>query len=225
MRIVICTPCMSGDVNLAFAISLSSTLKAIQRTEVLFLTNIGSSILHMARNTLVAQAMSLGADQIVFIDDDVSWPTAAFERLCTATGTIVGGVYQKKMFHPSGTPEMALSALPEGLVPNKHGLCEVDGAATGFLRIDRQVFEDMKPYVQKLQDDRLNEAENAELYEYFAFGKQIRNNFTYAHGEDFYFCKKAREAGHKTYIDPNIHLGHHLRGFKFDAKLKTVELL
>lgn len=217
---------MSGDVNLQFALSLTSTLKAVQKTDIIFLTTVGNSVLHMARNCLVAQAMAHGADKIVFIDDDISWPNSAFERLVTAEpATIVGGAYQKKMFHMSGKPEMAVSALDENMVPNGYGLIEVDGLPTGFLRIDRQVFEDMKPYVQKLSDDGLKPEEDAELYEYFAFGKQIKNGKTYTHGEDFYFCANARKAGHKAFLDPTLQLGHHLRGFKFDAMVKTMSPL
>lgn len=225
MKIGLLTPCYSGNVNVQFAISLTATLRAVQRSEVVFLTNIGSSLIHMARNTLVAQAMAHKCDKLFFIDDDVSWTTNGFERVVLAPVTICAGVYQKKMHHPSGKVEMAVSAMPEGLKPNQYGLCEVDGAATGFLCIDRKVFEDMKPHVQKIHDDSLTAEENAELYEYFAFDKLIKDGKTYVHGEDYRFSHKAREAGHKVYVDPNVHLGHHAGGVKFDAKLQRVDLL
>lgn len=225
MKIAICTPCMSGNVNLHFAMSLTATTKALKRTDMVFLTNVGSSILHMARNVLVAQALAQGADKIIFIDDDVSWTTNGFERLVTAPEHIVGGVYQKKPHNPYAPAQMAVSALPDGMVPNFHGLCEVDGAATGFLRIDREVFEAMKANCQKIEDDFLKPEEAKHLYEYFAFGKLIKNEKTYAHGEDYFFCHRAREAGYKTFIDPNIKLGHHHGQFKFDASLNTIDLL
>jgi hypothetical protein len=225
MRIAIVTPCYSGLVNLHFALSLITTIKGLKRADCQFFSNIGSSILHMARNQLVAQAMASGAEKIVMIDDDVSWTQNGFERLVMAPERIVAGVYQKKPGHPSAKPEMALSATADGLVPNMHGLCEVDGAATGFLRVDREVFEAMKPHCQKIHDDNMSKAECDELFEYFAFDKMIKDGKTYVHGEDFRFCHKARDAGFRTYIDPNIKLGHHLGGMKFDASLNTIDLL
>lgn len=225
MKIAIVTPCYSGVVNLHFAISLVATIKAMKRAECQFFSNVGSSILHMARNQLVAQAMAAGADKIVMIDDDVSWSTAGFEALVLAPERIVGGVYQKKPHNPYAKPEMAMSANAGGLTPNWQGLCEVDGAATGFLRVDREVFEAMKPHVQKIHDDGMPKNECDELFEYFAFDKLIKDGNTYVHGEDFRFCKLARTAGFRTYIDPKIKLGHHLGGFKFDAALQTIDLL
>lgn len=225
MKIAICTPCLSGEVNLAFSISLNATLARMQKTETAFFSVVGSSIIHLARCSLVAQAMEWGADKIVFIDDDISWRPQDFERLILAPEKLVCGAYQKKPFNVYATAEMAISALPGNLVPNDKGLCEIDGAATGFLRIDREVIEGMKPFVQKIHDDSMSAGQVAEFYEYFYCGKQIRDGRVYTHGEDFYFCAKAREAGFRTFVDPKIELGHHLRGFKFDAKLKTVDLL
>lgn len=225
MKVAIVTPCMSGNVNLHFAISLITTIKAMKKVECQFFSNIGSSILHMARNQLVAQAMAAKADKIVMIDDDVSWTNEGFERLILAPERIVGGVYQKKPHNPYAKPDMAMSANAGGLVPNWQGLCEVDGAATGFLRVDREVFEAMKPNALKIHDDNMPAHEVAELYKYFAFGSLIKDGHTYEHGEDYYFCHRARDAGFKTYIDPKIKLGHHLGGFKFDASLETINLL
>ncbi len=216
---------MSGNVNLHFAMSLVASMKAMSRVDAIFLSNIGSSLLHMARNTLVAQALAQKADKIIFIDDDVSWTNNGFERLVLAPEHIVAGVYQKKPHNPYSPAEMAVSVLPEGMTPNHNGLCEVDGAATGFLRIDAEVFEKMKAICPKIHDDSMKPDEIEHLYEFFSFGKLIKDGKVYVHGEDYSFCHKAREAGFRTYIDPNIRLGHHHGNFKFDAALKTIDLL
>jgi hypothetical protein len=102
---------------------------------------------------------------------------------------------------------------------------EVEGAATGFLRIDREVFEAMKPSVCKLYDPRTEPAEMEELYEYFAFGKMLKNNRTAFEGEDYNFCRKARALGYKTFIDPTMKLGHHVGQYKFGASLPPLSLL
>lgn len=225
MKIALCTPCYSGNVNLHYAMSLMATMKAMSRVDCIFLSNIGSSLIHMSRNVLVAQALAQKADKIVFIDDDVSWTNNGFERLVLGPQHIVAGVYQKKPHTPHAEPEMALSVNPGGLVPDFTGLCEVDAAATGFIRIDAEVFEKLKTTCQKIEDNSLHPDEAVHMYEFFSFGKLIKDGKVYVHGEDYAFCHKAREVGYKTYIDPNIRLGHHHGTFKFDAAMKTVELL
>lgn len=205
--------------------SLVATMKAMTRVDCIFLSNIGSSLIHMSRNVLVAQALAQKADKIVFIDDDVSWTNNGFERLVLAPQKIVAGAYQKKPHNPYVEPEMAISVMPEGLVPDYTGLCEVDGAATGFIRIDAEVFEKLKASCQKIEDDNLKPSEQPHMYEFFSFGKMIKDGKVYVHGEDYSFCHKAREAGFKTYVDPSIRLGHHHGNFKFDAAMKTIDLL
>jgi hypothetical protein len=224
-HIAICTPCGSGNVNLRFATSLMDTIKSIHQTDITFLTIVGSSVLHAARNSLVAMAMARGCDQIVFIDDDVSWTSAGFERLILHPASIVAGVYQKKLHHPRGEAVMAISALPTGVKPDANGLVEVDACATGFLRIDRGVFEAMKASSIKLEDEALNPHENAHLHRWFEFGVMEKDGKHYEHGEDYHFCSKARSAGFKSYIDPDIKLGHHHGQFKFDASMNKIDLL
>ena len=223
-QIAICTPCGGGNVNLHFALSLTATTKAFNHSDVTFLTLVGSSVLHAARNNLVAQALARGADNIVFIDDDVSWTPQAMERLLLHPERIVGGVYQKKPHHPHGKVEMAVSAMPGGLKPDHRGLVEVDGCATGFLRIDREVFEAMKTTSLKMHDDSLNDEENKHLHRWFEFGIMHRDGRAYEHGEDYKFAHKAREAGFKSYIDPDIKLGHHHGNYRFDASLNKIDL-
>jgi len=223
-QIAICTPCGSGNVSLQFALSLTATTKAFNKSDVTFLTICGSSVLHAARNSLCAMALSRGADHIIFIDDDVSWTPQGMERLLLHPERIVGGVYQKKPHNPYAKPEMALSALPGGLVPDHRGLVEVDACATGFLRIDREVLEGMKSTCLKLQDEGLNDAENAELHRWFEFGVMHRDGKAFEHGEDYKFGHKAREAGFRSYIDPDIKLCHNMGNYKFDASLNKIDL-
>lgn len=227
MKICVCTPVYSGLVNLQFMMSLMETIQRVKKSECMFYSIVGSSILPMARNSLVAKAMSWGADKIVFIDDDISWKSDDFQRLILHPVPIAAGVYQKRPHDPMAPPEMAVSSFPEGMHADHRGLIEVDGAATGFMRVDREVFEALKPCVVKLYDHRNNEdkAEAAELYEYFAYGKMLKDNRTAFEGEDFNFCRKARSSGFRTFVDPSIKLGHHVGQFRFGAHLTSNDIL
>ncbi len=228
MKIVIAMPSWRAEVNFHTLVSLMQTVTRVKQSQCEFIGNLGNSILPMARNQLVAEAMSMKADKIVMIDDDISWESQAFQRLVLAPKTIVAGVYQKKPHDMAGAmnPQLAVSSNPGGLIRDPlTGLVEVDGAATGFMCVDRSVFEDLKPFTQKIHDDEMKPEVVAELYDYFDYTHQIKNGHTYKKGEDFAFCQKARKAGHKTWIDPDIKLNHCLKGFKFGASLDMKELL
>lgn len=206
--------------------SLMETINRVKQSECMFYSVAGSSVLPMARNSLVAKAMAWGADKIVMIDDDVSWKSEDFQKLVLHPVSIVAGVYQKKQFTQGTTPEFAVSMLPGGMTPDWRGLCEVDGAATGFLRVDREVFEALKPSVCKLYDPSEPSGPVAdELFEYFAFGKMLKDDRTAFEGEDYNFCRKARGIGHRTYVDPSMKLGHYAGQFRFGASLPNMDIL
>ena len=207
-------------------VSLLETVRRISKAEVMFFGVLGNSVLPMSRNSLVAKAMAHDADKLIFIDDDVSWNSEDFQKLVLHDVKICAGVYQKRPYDPRAPAEFAVSAFPGGLQADHRGLVEVDGAATGFLRIDREVFETMKPSCVKLWDSRTHEGkEMEELYEYFSYGKMLKEGRTAFEGEDYNFCRKARAHGYKTFIDPTMQLGHHVGQFKFDAKLPPLSLL
>ena len=226
MKICVVTPCYQGTVNVQFLMSLMNTITRIKKSECMFFTVIGSSILPMARNLLVAKAMALGADKIVMIDDDVSWQSDDFQRLVIAPEKIVAGVYQKRPHNWQDQPEMAVSLFPTGLEVDDRGLAEVDGAATGFMRVDREVFEAMKASCVKLGDKSLEPDQERELFEYFQFARQQKDDGkVYLEGEDYNFCRRARALGFRTYVDPAIKLGHHVGQFRFGASLGVHPIL
>lgn len=226
-KLAILTPCYSGYVSYRFMLSLIQTITKVSSVELNFWTIAGMSVLPMARNQLVAKAMAWGADKIVFIDDDISWRPEDFKRLIVAPEHIVAGAYEKKRQDLKDPPSMAISQLPEGMKVGPNGLYAVDGAGTGFMRIDRCVFEDLKSKCVKLgmMEGEESPAVEAELYEYFMFGRLYKDNKTFLDGEDYNFCRKARDVGYKTYVDADIHLGHNTGPLEFNAKLETTKIL
>jgi hypothetical protein len=80
--------------------------------------------------------------------------------------------------------------------PNQ--VCEVAATGTGCLLIHRSVLQDML--------DRSGGSKNC------WFGFDIHTGDTgveWALGEDVSFCLRAREAGHKVYVDTTAQVGHH----------------
>lgn len=225
MKIAVITPCYSGMVNLQYMMSLLTTIQRVRKTECTFISCVGCSDLPAARNGLVARAMAQGAEKIVMIDDDVSWDSDDFPKLVLSPEKIIAGCYQKRPHHVGAQPEMAVSLWPKRLEADERGLIEVEAAATGFMCVDRAVFEAMKPNCEKYQDDSLKPDENEHLHMWFAWGWMEKGNGRFRRGEDYTFCEKARAAGFRTWVDPSIKLGHHVGQFKFGASLPQTNML
>lgn len=170
-----------------------------------------------ARNFLVK---SLTKDWLFFMDSDQTFAPDALKRLLSWNVDIVSGL----IFHRTGPPVPMFYkyewqqdrghyyrplTMPVGeylqrhrdlwkeakngaivLPPAEKGLLEIDGVPCGCLLVHRRVFEAIKE-------------------PWFQWGEGLTA------GEDFYFCRKAQEAGFKIYGDPSVicgHLSEYVRG-------------
>ncbi len=207
-----------GDVKDELFYSLMS-LRKPPGTLITKITNKGVDV---ARNEIVDK---MERDYIFFMDGDQTFPPETLERLLSWDLPIVSGLY----FKPYGKPvphvykymweeakkyekeedpadhfyltmvnevaaylakyhkDIAKGEIPTALLPpRKEDLIECDGVGGGCLLVHRRVFDALeKPYF------KCNP------------GTQV--------GEDFYFCRKVREAGFKIYLDPSILCGHKQR--------------
>jgi len=134
------------------------------------------------RNTIARQ---MEGDWLCYIDSDQVFAPDTLLRLLAWQRPIVGALIAGRH---SPFPICALRgmhSLPYEEVPAE-GLVEVDAVGTGFMLIDRAVF------------NRLDAP-------WFEVG-QINPERA---GEDTYFCQKAREAGFSIAVDCGAVVGHH----------------
>jgi len=163
---------------------------------------------HDARNKIAREALAIGAEYLMFIDADMSFPPDGVNRLVADDKDIVGGVYYRRQ-----KPHLPTFSVLDGkkmVIPDqfpKDELFEVFGLATGFMLIKTKVFKKIKP-------------------PWFYFG----NFHGKPMGEDTYFCWKAKKAGFEVWADPTIPLGH-IGEYLYDAQdyqaykeNKTVEI-
>ncbi len=233
MDIAICTPCMDGRVHEPHMRSIEAAVAAGagHGLQVKYLTISGLSVLPRARNVLVAGALEGGASQILFVDSDVAFSPQMFARIVTHPEPIVGGVIPSRPVHYAEKPRLLWKTLPEPAKVGPTGLVEAESLGTGFLRIRREVFEHMRetrisrPYVSQ----ELSPALWPHLSAHFSYSlapvvsRKETAAFVRAlaehdipeewhfqdEGEDFYFCRNAREAGFKIYADTEIRLTHY----------------
>jgi hypothetical protein len=178
-RVAICVP--SGDMLHAdFAVALAALVRST-RVERLSLFNQRMSLLPESRNELVRNALSAGADWLLWLDSDMSFPVTTLDRLLAHDRHIVGATYLRRT-----PPHRLLGALrPRGRLVD--GLTEMASMPFGCMLVRRQVFDDIAAPWFRLD------------YE----GEQPV-------GEDIGFCRRAIEAGYSIFNDDalTLELGH-----------------
>lgn len=172
-------------VHINFALALASM---VLNTRVSISVQIarGSSICQN-RNTLVHQARKSEADFILFIDNDLSFPPFAAERLLTVAEErgldILGCNYLFK------SPPHKWMAVPRKGDEVVEAIQEVDRLPNGMLLVRMSVFD-------KLDIPYFNYASHT-----------MEDGLTTVGSEDFYFCDNAREKGFKIWMDTDLSFG------------------
>lgn len=139
----------------------------------------GCCYIDLARNILVSRFLRGTATDLIFLDADVGFEPESLVRLCEATRPVVAGIYPKK----SETPEWPVMVANSPIWADGDGLIECGVVPTGFLRINRAVFEALD--VPEFQSP------DGQVRAFFLTG--VHHN-TYW-GEDVEFCRLLREAG------------------------------
>jgi len=151
-----------------------------------------------ARNTIVEAALTIGADYLLFLDDDqvfswketLEWSQYDFlKKLLDHKKDIVGCLY----FHRGGEYKPVLmkefdkgkyTFLNDSDI--KHELQEVDVQGGGVMLIDMKIFDKILP--PYFEPEMQTEGENF--------------------GTDIQLCRKAKAAGFKVWCDTSIVVGH-----------------
>lgn len=200
-RVAICVP--SGDmVHSDFAMSLAAlTYVSGPQTGMpaipIALANVKGSLVVNNRNKLVEEARILDVSHVLFLDSDMLLHPYALRRLLSHDKDIVGATYiQREEPHRllGKMPDGGLihDALVAGYRVNTAELQEVSALPGGCLLIKMSVFDGMsKPY---FQTPAHVEADGTPWIE----------------GEDYFFCRQAKAAGHSIWLDwgLSVNLAH-----------------
>lgn len=161
----------------------------------------GDSYVERARNTIANKFMESDYSHLLFIDSDHAWDLEGFGRLLMADVDLVGAGYPCKNnwdffscilnCHEDGRP-----------IVNDKGLISAWGVPTGFMKIKRTVFEQLK---EKMPDN-FHEAMNPETKEkvkiYNFFGRMPPL------GEDISFCRRWASIGGEIWVEPRVTMSH-----------------
>jgi hypothetical protein len=216
-NVMIATPTSRGFCP-AYTLSLAATIETLVRSGIRYTLELLADHCHVddARNNIIRKFLRSDCTDLFFIDSDMGWRGQDVIRLLKKPGDIVAGVYRYKSddegypFHPG---EGAREA-------NEDGLFWMPKAATGFMRIRRNVVQALyDAEVAKGRrswskgDDRQNDiplarvVERAFLNELDLSNLDISNLESY-HSGDYVLCLKARQLGFDVFVDVDMPFEH-----------------
>jgi hypothetical protein len=194
----VAVPAYTGQVSVQTAHSIGAALGALTeagvKVDVHYLA--GCCYIDHTRNMMVHEFLASAATDLLFIDADVGFGLDAVLRSVMSDRPVIAGIYPKK-----GSPQawpVAIDA-PE-IWSDRAGNIECAMVPTGFLRINRAVFEAMAPHVETYMH---NDGEPT-LKAFFK--TEIDNGIFW--GEDPNFCRKWRAIGGKVYAMAEVEFGH-----------------
>lgn len=197
---MIAAPSYDGTITVWHASSLSETCKLglTKDINVFCIYMSYDALVQRARNDIVQLAIESDVDDLFFIDCDVDWNPEDFFKLLEHDVDIVGAIYPKK--GDEETYPIKVNTGVDGWSVNENGLAEVDGIATGFLKISKnalkQIYESCEEYTEPHKEKPIK----------MVFDIKIENGELVS--EDISFCDKWKDLGGKIYFDPSINLSH-----------------
>ena len=157
-----------------------------------------------ARNSLIAAFLASKAKHLLFIDSDIGFnPMNVFEMLAWQDDEypILSAAYKIK------TPDMkhyAFRPLPSGFDQEAKKPVEVESLGTGFTLIKRSVFEQLiLRYPHQIYKD-----EGSDEIRWEFFRTEVDPKSLHYVSEDYWFCRRARAIGLKSFICPWMRLQH-----------------
>ena len=214
MKIAILTPAYDGQVHNAHARSVYLLLSALKARgdDAVYMDACHCANLPRLRNGLAAKALEDGADVLFWIDSDVGFaPDEAMALI--DTGAPIVGIAPQSRPHVFGAPaSVAFQPLDGGQVNMRSdGLMEVGKAATAFLCTRREVYEALAATAPRLANHDIDSKWFRAFfwYELEQAGERDGEPVFSDDGEDYYFCRKARDAGFPILINPQGRIVHH----------------
>lgn len=139
------------------------------------------------RISIVKMAQKLGSTHLLFVDADMKFDAGIIENLLKRGKEIIGADYNYRKLPQE---RIAQSRDVENKIiweEHENGLIECAYVGTGMMLIDMKVFDNIpEPWF---------------VVEHYKDG-------TLKWGEDVWFCKEARNAGYKIWLDTTLKVKH-----------------
>ena len=147
------------------------------------------------RNKITTEALRLGVDWVLYLDDDQILQPDTLDRLLAADKDIISAHYCQRQspFNPVLMQQYANGNHSwKQLEPTDRGIVSIEAAGAGCLLVKRKVLEALQP-------------------PYWTLGQINPASW----GDDLDFCLRVRQAGFTIYCDLENSIGHIMSGFVF----------
>lgn len=202
-KILISTPAYDRKVDVPYMLSILDTTRLLEAEgyEVHIQIPMQGSLLVHSRNKILQRFIELECDYALLVDSDLGWEPESVLRLIAADKEISGGVYPARdgrgfKFKPSVEEDGRIFRCPETQ------LLKVEAIPAGFLLLKRSAILTMREKYPELR--YISSDTNSE--EYCLFNTEVYDEKFW--GEDYIFCRNARNAGLDIWIDPTILFNH-----------------
>jgi hypothetical protein len=248
--IMVATP-VHSECSIHYTQSLLELQKWAFKEKVKIQFNLmKSSLITQGRNMCVSAFLNSEATHLLFIDSDISFNSEAASRLIAADKEVISIPYPLKDMNWSKGLSMiknnkiqteqdlrnkAFYRYPFKVPDNnkikiKDGVIEVTHSPTGFMMIQRSVFDKMIAHYgdsMQIDQDQVINGKNEKLKNFYNFfdTMYIPEKKHYL-GEDFAFCKRWKDMGGKCYawiFDYITHVGEHQYTGRFADELINVK--
>lgn len=207
INVMIATPALGGQVNIQYCLSLTHTISFLQsyNIKVTPLVVESSSLLVSERNRLLEAFWNSDCTHILCIDADLGWPPQAILAMLEQEKDFIGGVY------PARSKKNIFNFRPilnddNSLVQEKH-LIKMSYIPAGFLLLSRECIRKMRDFYPNLYyNPKGEEIADSGGPAFCLFNTEVWEGEFW--GEDYVFCRRAREAGIDIWADPLIQFDH-----------------
>ena len=203
-KVFIASPVYDGRVDAKFSLAILETFAVLSsnsiQTQMYF--DAGGTLLVSSRNRIMDAFLRSDCTHILCVDSDLAWRGADVIRALQADVDFVAGVYPSRknkgfIFTPTLNPDKTLRA--------SKGMLEMEGVPAGFMLLTRDCVEGVRrAHPQREYMDRSPGESEKPLFSFF--NTEIIDGVFW--GEDYVFCRLARDAGFTIYVIPDIIFDH-----------------
>ncbi len=201
MKVVLCVPTLTKPYKqLRDSIKASIPILDEANIDHSIVSEVGNPYVSQARNVMLRKALDAKAEQIIFLDHDISFEPDALLKLIQADGEVVAGTYRFKQDDEKymGTVYSGLDGTP---VVRGDGCIHAQWVPAGFLRVTEQAIHQFAgAYPHLLYGRRY--APYIDLFNHGA-----HNGIWY--GEDYAFSRNWNDSGGKIWLIPDLNITHH----------------
>lgn len=202
MKLVLCVPTITRPYPQLLQ-SIEDAVPALDAAgiEHQMVTEVGNPYISQARNVMLRKALDARADQVVFLDHDISFSPEALMTLIATEGDVVAGTYRFKKDEEEYMGRFVTDAAGRPVVRDSDGAVHAEWVPGGFLRVSASAVDQFM-----------------KAYPHLCYGVAYRPHvdlFNHGahkgvwYGEDYAFSRNWNDCGGSIWLTPDIDITHH----------------